>query len=129
MSVLAPIAAVLSYYFCAAVVARMLFVRWRPSRVPLCGVARHYSGGCPACCGIKGCQREHHKDGCYRRRKADLTTVQIDHDSHAAGWAVAASLVWPFILAGLVIMHRPPELPEEKAQAVKDMERDAGIGQ
>jgi hypothetical protein len=130
MSVLAPIAAVLSYYFCAGVVARMLFVRWRPSRVPLCGVARHYSGGCHSCySSSQTCRREHHKGECYRRRKADLTQVHIDHDSHAAGWAVAASLVWPFILAGLLIMHRPPALPEEKAKAVTDMERDAGIGQ
>jgi hypothetical protein len=129
MSVLAPVAAILAYYFCAALVARMLFVRWRPSRVPVCEVSRHYSGGCYACVQGKGCGQAHHTDNCYRRRKADKTMVRIDHDSHAAGWAVAASLVWPFILAGLAIMHRPPELPEEKAQAVKDMERDAGIGQ
>jgi hypothetical protein len=129
----AAIAGIFAYCSCAALVARMLFVRWRPSRVPLCGAARHYSSGCQVCYTAyrtgKACQREHHTDGCYRRRKADQTTVHIDHDSHAAGWAVAASLVWPFVLAGLLMMHRPPALPEEKAKAVKDMERDAGIGQ
>jgi hypothetical protein len=107
----------------------MLFVRWRPSRVPVCGVSRHYSRGCYTCYNKQDCGHAHHTDDCYRRRKADQTTVRIDHDSHAAGWAVAASLVWPFVLAGLLIMHSPPELPEERAKAVKDMERDAGIDQ
>jgi hypothetical protein len=128
MSVLPAIVAIVAYWFFAALMARMLFVRWRPARVPVCGVSRHYRISCHAC-SKQNCGQAHHTYGCYRRRKADQTTVHIDHDSHAAGWAVAASLVWPFVLAGLLIMHSPPELPEERAKAVKDMERDAGIDQ
>lgn len=117
------------YAMGACVTARMLFIRWRPARVPLCGIERHYSGGCQPCYSAQlTCGRPHHMQKCYRRPKADLTTVHIDNDSHAAGWAVFAALAWPFVLAGLLVMRNPPALPEEKAKALKDMEREAGIG-
>ena len=109
-----------------AFVARKLFCRWRPSRVPLCNGGQHYNKW--------GSLTQGHTDGCYRRRKADLTRVHIDRDSQAAGWAAFAAVAWPFVLIGFALMARPPELPEEQARRVKElerklaeMEREAGV--
>ena len=140
MTALIVLGSVSLYLAGLAFVTRRLFCRWRPSRVPLCGAQRHYSSGCPQCYGpyqrraSNPCTRTHHTTGCYQRRKADLTTVHIDRDSHAAGWAAFAALAWPFVLFGFALMARPPELPGEQARRVKelerklaDMEREAGV--
>jgi hypothetical protein len=95
------------------VTARRLFLRWRPGRVPLCN-RRHHGG---------------HSRYCYRRIMPDRNAVAIDSDSEAAGWAMLAGIVWPMVALVFLLMRNPPPLPEEKAKAMEDMERDAGIGQ
>lgn len=135
MTALIVLGSVAAYLTGLTAVTRSLFCRWRPSRAPLCGVQHHHGSGCQACySSSQHCTRTHHTQDCYRRRKPDLTTVPIDSDPAAMGWAMAAALAWPFVLFGLLLMARPPELPEEQARRVKDlerkladMEREAGV--
>lgn len=105
--------------------ARMLFCRLRPSRAPLCE-GTHYDS--------YGYQKRSHAAGCYRRRRKDLTSVGIDKDVDAMLWSALASVAWPAVFTGMLLMSRPPELPEEQAQRIRelekqvaDMEKEAGL--
>lgn len=119
------------------VTGRHLYAAWRPSRVHLCGKSSHvHSTTCRDKMGLAACGRgpHEHSNKCYRRQRADLTDVRIDSDVSAAGWALFATCLWPFVLAGWLFMRNPPELPEEKqarlaklAKDSKQLERDNGI--
>jgi hypothetical protein len=98
--------------------SRILYCAWRPSRAPLCGKKSHMRYG-----GVTG-----HESKCYRRTRRDLTTVPIDNDADAVAWAMFASVAWPVLLVAHALRHDPPDLPEEKAKALADAEREAGIG-
>jgi hypothetical protein len=103
------VAAALSGYAAAWLAcARRLFRAWRPLRVPACQ---------PPCAG-------RHDFTCYRQRRADLTTVDIDKDVEATALAALAALFWWALAAGRLITWRAPELEHEKKARLARLDAD-----
>jgi hypothetical protein len=103
LPVLGDIAAVAGWL----IATRLLFLRWRPSRVPLCGRNKH-----------------DHAKYCYRRRKPDLTTTEIDSDAEAMFNAAFVGLFWPVVLLFLAMTARIPELPQERERRLEKEKAD-----
>ena len=116
MTALIALGSIAAYLTGWAVCARVLFCRWRPSRVPLCGEDSdryHY--------------HTHSSGSCYRRRKADGRQVQIDSDGWALWWAALASLVWFMAAVPFLMMRNPPQTADELRARIAELEHETGM--
>jgi hypothetical protein len=118
----------LSWFCCWIWTARMLYARWRPGRVRLCGLPAHQhesrQGGCyySNSCGLA---QHYHNAQCFRRWRNDLSRTPFDRDRDAAWAALAAAFIFPVAIGMLAFMAKPPELPEEKLARLAQLEREA----
>jgi hypothetical protein len=89
-----------------------------------------YVGGW-ACHARRFYQRHRFIDGPDGYRQPQRASILIESDNEAAGWGAARGLIWFLWIPGELIArgaaafikHNPPELPQERDNRLRDLER------
>lgn len=102
-------------YLCGALVAtRLLFCRWRPTRVCTWrSTSKHICGG--------------YESRCHNRIGADGNRLPFKSDLETIWAAAGTALAWPLVGVALILMRKPPPAPEELKARIAELEKEAGL--